>query len=85
LATREERLGIFDAGDPLRLEPFKVRYLSRRCPAGPAGPVGDLPQRRWRLPDTAAGVPYGVRSGGSTIDPEEYVPLFVEAGWRRRL
>ena len=30
MATREERLGIFDAGDPLRLEPFKVRYLSRR-------------------------------------------------------
>ena len=23
-------LGIFAAGDPLRLEPFKVRYLSRR-------------------------------------------------------
>jgi hypothetical protein len=29
-AAREEGLGIFDAGDPLRLEPFKVRYLSRQ-------------------------------------------------------
>ncbi len=81
-AAREGRFGIFDAEDPLRLEPFEVRYLSRRRP--PDRWVIDLsddgdflipPQEYHTVPDAE----------DRLFVPEEYVPLFVEAGWRRRL
>jgi len=81
-AARRGRIGIFDAEDPLRLEPFEVRYLSRRRP--PDRWVIDLsddadflipPQEYYTVPDVE----------DRLYIPREYVPLFVEAGWRRRL
>lgn len=81
-AARRGRFGVFDSEHPLRLEPFEVRYLSRRRP--PDRWVIDLsddgdflipPQEYYTVPDAE----------DRLFVPEEYVPLFVEAGWRRRL
>ncbi|MGH3145637.1 MAG: hypothetical protein ACRDTR_07520, partial [Rubrobacter sp.] len=65
---------------PLSLEPFEVRLLSRRRPPDrwviDLGDEGDLlipPQEYYTVP----------HAEDRLFVPEEYVPLFVEAGWRR--
>jgi endonuclease YncB( thermonuclease family) len=79
-AARERGLGVFEAQDPLRLQPFEMRYLSRRRPPDrwviDLGEDDDLlvaPQRYHEIPNPE----------DRLFVPEEYVPLFVEAGWRR--
>jgi len=79
--ARQQKVGVFDAYDPLRLEPFEVRFLARRCP--PNRWVIDLsqnddvlikPQEYFTIPNVE----------DRLFIPEEYVPLFVEAGWKRQ-
>jgi hypothetical protein len=80
-AAREAELGVFEKEDPLMLLPFELRFLSRQEP--PDRWVVDLtsdgdelvpPQRYWIISKTE----------DRLFVPEEYVPLFVEKGWRRK-
>jgi hypothetical protein len=80
-SAREQRIGIFEAEDPLRLEAFELRFLARRRPPD-----------RWIIAlskndDVLIG-PQDYHTLPNIEDrlfiPEEYVPLFVEAGWRRQ-
>lgn len=77
--ARERKLGIFGE-DTLRVLPFEVRYLARRRPPDrwvvDLGSSGDTllpPQRYHEIPNQE----------DRLFVPEEYVPLFVEAGWSR--
>lgn len=79
--ARRQKIGIFDAANPLRLEPFEVRYLARQRP--PDRWVLDLsksdntlihPQNYFTVPNPE----------DRLFISEEFVPLFVEAGWRRQ-
>jgi endonuclease YncB( thermonuclease family) len=77
-AAREAGLGVYGE-DALRLEPFEVRYLARRRP--PDRWLVDLSRT-----DDALLRPQGYREVAPEdrlFVPEEFVPLFVEAGWRR--
>jgi hypothetical protein len=78
---RRTHRGVFDAMEPLRLEPFEVRLLARR--EVPKRWVIDLsrnddslmhPQRYYEVPNPE----------DRLFIPEEYVPLFVERGWKRK-
>lgn len=78
--ARSQHLGIFDARQPLLLEPFELRYLARRS----------LPDR-WLIDltsDAAVLLPpaeyYRIPHPEDRLFiPSEYVPLFVEQGWKR--
>jgi hypothetical protein len=79
-AARDGGKGVFAPGDPLRLEPFELRYLAGR--RAPTRWVIDLssdsdlllpPQRYHEI----------ARPEDRLNVPPEYVPLFVERGWRR--
>jgi len=79
--ARKLKIGIFDGNNPLKLEPFELRLLARRFP--PDRWVIDLsksddrlimPQKYYTIPKTE----------NRLFIPEEYVPLFVEAGWKRQ-
>jgi hypothetical protein len=80
-AARVARIGLFDAAEPLRLEPFELRYLARREPprrwvVNLAEPGTDLllqPTSYHEIPDAE----------DRLFVPEEFVPLWVELGWRR--
>ncbi len=78
--ARERGAGIFEAEDPLRLLAFELRFLAGRRP--PSRWVIDLsreddtlipPQKYYTVPNPE----------DRLFVSEEYVPLFVEAGWRR--
>ncbi len=77
---RQHQLGIFAANNPLRLEPFEVRFLARRRP--PNRWVIDLSQNDNILikPQAYYTIPH---TEDRLFIPEEYVPLFVEAGWQQ--
>jgi hypothetical protein len=79
--ARQQKDGVYDAHEPLRLEPFEVRFLARRSP--PSRWVIDLsrnddvlikPQKYFTIPNAE----------DRLFIPEEYVPLFAEAGWQRQ-
>ena len=74
-------MGIFDGSDPLRLLPFEIRFLARRRPPdrwiidlGKDDVVLIKPQKYYTLPNIE----------DRLFIPEEYVPLFVDAGWKRQ-
>lgn len=78
--NRRKHEGIYSMMDPLMLEPFELRYLSRRRP--PSRWVIDLsrndsdlvpPQAYYQIPNPE----------DRLYIPSEYVPLFVEKGWKR--
>jgi len=78
--ARAAHRGLFDAMDPLILEPFEVRFLSGRNP--PSRWVIDLshdagvllpPQAYHRIPNVEDRL---------FVSPE-HVPLFVEHGWKK--
>lgn len=80
-AAREAGLGVFAKADPLRLAPFELRFLAgRRAPerwlirldADDARLV--RPERYYTIPNDE----------DRLWLPAEAVPLFVEAGWKRR-
>lgn len=79
--AREKHLGLFDAMQPMLLEPFELRILSRR----------ELPAR-WVI-DLGVNDNVLVRPENyyQITHPEhrlfisaEYVPLFVDHGWKRQ-
>ena len=79
--ARQKKLGIFDGSDPLRLLPFEVRFLARRRPPdrwiidlGKDDVVLIKPQKYYTVSNIE----------DRLFIPEEYVPLFVEAGWKRQ-
>lgn len=76
--ARQQKIGIFDASNPLKLEPFEVRFLARRRPPGrwiiDLSKNDDIlikPQEYYSVPNVE----------DRLYVPEEYVSLFVEAGW----
>ncbi len=78
-AARAAGLGVFDPVDPLRLEAFELRYLSRRQP--PSRAVIDLsrnddillkPTSYYKIPNPE----------DRLFISGEYVPLFASRGWR---
>ncbi|HZQ71159.1 MAG TPA: hypothetical protein VFA68_21720 [Terriglobales bacterium] len=78
-SARQKNLGIFDKHDPLKLAPFELRYLAQR--RAPERWVIDLsksddvlvtPQRYYHIPHME----------DRLFVPAEYVPLFVNKGWR---
>jgi hypothetical protein len=79
-AARQNHDGIFEDGNPLRLEPFELRFLARRTP--PARWVIDLsdphtdrlvkPVDYHTIPDIE----------NRLFIPAAYVPLFAEKGWQ---
>jgi endonuclease YncB( thermonuclease family) len=79
--ARAEKLGIFDGNDPLRLQAFELRFLGRRTP--PDRWVIDLSKE-----DDVLVRPqnyYAIENAEDRLFvPNEYVPLFVESGWRRQ-
>jgi hypothetical protein len=79
-AARQGKIGIFEATDPLRLEAFEVRYLSRR--QAPDRWVIDLSKNDVVLlpPSEYHTIP---NAEDRLFVPAEYVALFVERGWRR--
>jgi hypothetical protein len=79
--ARNGQLGLFAAADPLRLLPFELRFLARRSP--PDRWVIDLGRNHDAL--LAPQDYFQVANPEDRLFiPAEYVPLFVEHGWRRR-
>ena len=79
--AREKKIGIFDGTDPLRLLPFELRYLARRYPPdrwvidlGKNNNVLIAPQKYYTVPNME----------DRLYLPEEFVPLFMKAGWKRQ-
>ena len=79
-AARAAREGVFSADNPLRVMPFELRFLARRTP--PDRWVIDLSADDDRLhpPQSYVAIP---NAEDRLFLPSEYVPLFVENGWRR--
>jgi hypothetical protein len=78
--SRDQGLGVYEPADPLRLYPFELRFLSRRQP--PDRWVIDLGRDDDVLVPPQAYFTVE-RPEDRLYVPSEYVPLFVEAGWRR--
>ena len=79
--ARTRGVGLFDINDPLRLQPFELRFLAQR--RAPNRWVIDLsknddvlinPQEYYKVPNTE----------DRLFIPDEDLPLFVEKGWRKQ-
>lgn len=81
-AARAAHRGIFNATDPLQLEPFELRFLSRR--SLPTRWVIDMNSDEGVLlrPENYYRVPL---SEDRLFVSAEHVPLFVEKGWTREV
>lgn len=79
-AARQQQIGLFNTTDPLRLQRFEARFPARRRP--PDRWVIDLSKddRVALQPQQYHTIP---RPEDHLFTPEEYVPLFVEAGCER--
>lgn len=79
-SARERHLGIFDAMQPLVLEPFELRMLAGR--RSPQRWVIDLSRNDRTLlkPTSYHSIP---RAEDRLFIPAEYVPLFVSKGWQQ--
>ena len=79
--ARKLKIRIFDGKDPLKLEPFEIRFLARRYP--PDRWVIDLSRNDDTL--VYSQKYYSILHAEDRLFiPEEYVPLFVESGWKRQ-
>ncbi|NYT02262.1 MAG: hypothetical protein GKC10_05870 [Methanosarcinales archaeon] len=78
--ARREGKGIFSREDQLSLQPFEVRFLADQ--RGPDRWVIDLGKNDYRLipPQEYYTVP---NLEDRLFVPQEYVPLFVEKGWKK--
>jgi len=78
--NRANHIGIFEAADPLRLQPFELRYLAGR--RVPDRWVIDLRSNDNRLlhPEEYHAIP---NIEDRLFIPSEYVPLFIDCGWRK--
>jgi len=79
-ATRQMQEGLFDAQDPLRLQPFEIRLLAqRRAPSrwvinlSAADNMLIPPQEYYTVPNVE----------DRLFIPDDYVLLFVEKGWQK--
>jgi endonuclease YncB( thermonuclease family) len=79
-AARQMQVGLFDAQDPLRLQPFEVRFLAqRRAPnrwvinLSAADNMLIPPQEYYTVPNVE----------DRLFIPDDYVLLFVEKGWQK--
>ena len=79
--ARRQHLGVFDAMQPMLLEPFELRLLARR--EMPRRWVIDLSENNDVLirPENYHQIPHPEHR---LFISEEYVPLFVERGWKRQ-
>ncbi len=78
--AREQHNGIYDAANPLALQPSELRFLSRRKPPerwvidlGAGGDTILPPQRYYEIENLE----------DRLYVPDEYIPLFEQAGWKR--
>ena len=87
--ARAAHAGIFEAGDPLMLLPFELRYLARTSGSGAeqrrSGPdrwVIDLatPTDKLLQPPDYVTIP---KLEDRLFVPAEFVALFIEKGWKR--
>jgi endonuclease YncB( thermonuclease family) len=83
-AARAAKVGLFDQADPLALDAFELRYLSRVDGGSRHGPdrrVIDLSAADDRL--RKATDYYKIKNAEDRLFvPQEYVPLFVDRGWK---
>ena len=79
--ARAHEKGIFASPDPLRIEPFEIRYLSKR--ATPSRWIIDLSRNDGILihPENYFTIPH---AEDRLFVSAHHVPLFVEAGWRKQ-
>jgi hypothetical protein len=80
--AREQHEGIYDAQDPLILEPFEVRFLAQR--RAPNRWIIDLSKNDHVMlkPQNYHTIP---NAEDRLFIPAEYVPLFVQAGWQEQV
>jgi endonuclease YncB( thermonuclease family) len=78
--ARTQGLGLFKCGDPLKLQPFELRFLAqRRVPnrwmidLSKNNDVLIHPEEYYTIPNIE----------DRLFIPDEFVPLFVEKGWRK--
>ncbi len=92
-AAREARAGVFSREDPLLLHAFELRFLSRQSMIEEDGGEREVrrPPDQWVVDlGKEDGVLLPPQQAYHTIPspedrlfvPAEYVPLFVERGWR---
>lgn len=79
--ARKNHLGIFNKNNPLRLEPFELRFLAGRRP--PERWVIDLSKNDDIL--VAPQNYFLIKMEDRLFVPEEYVPLFEKKGWKRQV
>ena len=79
-AAREAKKGVFETANPLRLMPFELRFLAqRRLPSrwlidlGKTDNVLIRPEKYYQVSNLE----------DRLFIPNEFIPLFVEKGWRR--
>ncbi|GAA0903355.1 thermonuclease family protein [Virgisporangium aurantiacum] len=77
--ARSQHLGLHEAGDPLRLQPFELRFLARRQP--PDRWVLDLSRNDRRLVPPQGYIDI-VYPEDRLLIPAEYVPLWQHHGWQ---
>jgi hypothetical protein len=78
--ARDDRVGLYEAADPLRLLPFELRFLGRRQPPD-----------RWLVDlssdDNVLLPPQAYTTVAHPEErlfvPAEYVPLWEQTGWKR--
>ena len=77
--ARQQQIGIFDAAQPLKLQPFEVRFLARRNPSNKW--VIDLSKNDDTLIEPQEY--YRVNLEDRLFIPDEFVPLPVAVGWKK--
>lgn len=78
--ARKKQIGVFEKDNPLRIEPFELRYLAGRRP--PERWVIDLSKNSDVL--VAPQKYYQINMENRLFVPEEFVPLFESKGWKRQ-
>lgn len=76
--ARTNQVGVFDAHDPLILEPFELRYISRQQP--PDRPFIDLSSND-NMIHNPLDYPNVKNQEDRLFIPKEFVPLFMNKGW----
>jgi hypothetical protein len=79
-SARQQQIGLYEPVQPLRLQAFELRLLSRQAPPD-----------RWLIDLTSNGDTLIAPQSYSNVPlpedrlfiPAEYVPLWVEKGWKR--
>ncbi|MEJ3750588.1 hypothetical protein WEI85_45940 [Actinomycetes bacterium KLBMP 9797] len=78
--ARAQQIGLYEPADPLRLQPFELRFLARRQP--PDRWVVDLSRNDRHLVPPQAYIEI-THPEDRLFVPAEYVALWEQHGWRR--